>query len=140
MFAVLDTNHLREFVSASALGHRLRDRIREHSAEIFTCIVVIEESMQGWLSLLHRSEPGHDQVAIYEAMQSTLIGSMKLGVLPFDTDAATLFAGLRPMFRRRGTMDLKIAATCLVHDALLLTRNTSDFANVPGLHVENWLD
>lgn len=140
MFAVLDTNHLREFIGGSALGHQLRDRIREQSSEVFTCIVVIEESMQGWMSLLHRAQPGPDQVAIYDAMQSTLVGSMKLGVLPFDADAATVFVGLRSQYRRRGTMDLKIAATCLVHDALLLTRNLADFADVPGLHVENLLD
>ena len=36
-------------------------------------------------------------------------------------------------------IDLKIAAICLVHDALLLTRNLVDFEKVPGLRVENWL-
>lgn len=37
-------------------------------------------------------------------------------------------------------MDLKIAAICLAHDAMLLTRNLSDFRHIPGLRVENWLD
>ena len=37
-------------------------------------------------------------------------------------------------------VDLKIASICLVHDGLLLTRNLSDFAKVPGLRVENRLD
>ena len=37
-------------------------------------------------------------------------------------------------------MDPKIAAICLAHDALLLTRNLADFARVAGLRVENWLD
>lgn len=35
-------------------------------------------------------------------------------------------------------MDLKIAATALVHDALPLTRNLSDFRKVPGLRAEDW--
>jgi hypothetical protein len=47
MFAVLDTNHLRELVSASAPGRKLRDRISTRSTDVFTCIVVVEESMQG---------------------------------------------------------------------------------------------
>ena len=37
-------------------------------------------------------------------------------------------------------MDLKIACIVLAHDASLLTRNASDFAQVPGLRFENWLD
>ena len=36
-------------------------------------------------------------------------------------------------------MDLKIAATALVHGALLLSANLRDFRQVPGLMVEDWL-
>jgi tRNA(fMet)-specific endonuclease VapC len=41
---------------------------------------------------------------------------------------------------RIGTMDLRIASITLAHDATLLTRNSVDFARVPGLRFENWLD
>lgn len=140
MFAILDTNHLREFVSASDSGRKLKDHIGENQADVFTCIVVLEESLQGWLALLNRTKAGPDQVDIYERMQGSLYGAMKLGVLPFDADAAAVFIELRRAFRRAGTMDLKIAAICLVHDALLLSRNMADFKNIPGLRVENWLD
>ena len=140
MFAILDTNHLREFVNASAPGQRLKEHIIARQGDVFTCIVVVEESVQGWLALLHRASPGPDQVGTYERMQESLQGAMKLGVLPFDADAAALFVELRQAFRRIGTMDLKIAATCLVHDATLLTRNIVDFQSIPGLRVENWLD
>jgi tRNA(fMet)-specific endonuclease VapC len=51
-----------------------------------------------------------------------------------------VFLALRKELRRVGAMDLKIAAICLVHDAVLLTRNLVDFSKVPGLRVENWLD
>ena len=37
-------------------------------------------------------------------------------------------------------MDLKIAATVFVNDALLLSANKRDFDRVPGLRVENWLE
>lgn len=140
MFAILDTNHLREFVNASEAGRRLKEHLIAHQGDAFTCIVVVEESVKGWLALLHRAVPGPDQVHIYERMQESLQGAMKLGVLPFDADAAALFVELRQTFRRIGTMDLKIAAICLVHDATLLTRNIVDFQSIPGLRVENWLD
>ena len=38
-----------------------------------------------------------------------------------------------------GEMDLLLAATALVHDLTLVTHNTGDFANIPGLRLEDWL-
>lgn len=40
---------------------------------------------------------------------------------------------------RIGTQDLKIACIALEHDATLLSANLSDFNQVPGLRVEDWL-
>lgn len=36
-------------------------------------------------------------------------------------------------------MDLMIAATALVHDLTLVTHNTQDFADIPGLRLVDWL-
>ena len=73
-------------------------------------------------------------------MQSCIETLGDLTILPFDREAANIFHRLRPLHRRTGTMDLKIAAICIAHDATLLTRNLVDFEKVPGLRVENWLD
>ena len=35
-------------------------------------------------------------------------------------------------------MDLRIASIALTHDALIITRNLSDFNKVPGLRCEDW--
>ena len=61
-------------------------------------------------------------------------------VLPFDQEAADLFRQFQKQRIRICTMDLKIACITIAHDATLLTRNTVDFAQVPGLRFENWLD
>jgi tRNA(fMet)-specific endonuclease VapC len=60
--------------------------------------------------------------------------------LPWDDEAATRFRSFRQQGIRIGTMDLKIACIVLEYDAVLLTRNRSDFEKVPGLRFENWLD
>ncbi len=39
---------------------------------------------------------------------------------------------------RIGTMDLRIAAIAIAQDALLLSKNLTDFRTVPGLSVEDW--
>ena len=61
-------------------------------------------------------------------------------ILPWDLAAVECLRRLRDQRIRIGTQDLKIASIVLAHDATLLTRNTVDFAKVPGLRFQNWLD
>lgn len=60
-------------------------------------------------------------------------------ILPLDDESSAAFDSLTKQRVRIGTNDLKIAAITLAHDATLLTRNSRDFAKVPGLKFENWL-
>ena len=55
-----------------------------------------------------------------------------------DSAAANVFEQLRRDRVRIGTMDLKIASITLVHDAILVSRNVSDFRRVRELRVEDW--
>lgn len=56
-------------------------------------------------------------------------------VLDFDYKAARAYATL-PF--KRASYDRLIAAHALSHDLIVVTDNESDFADVPGLKVENW--
>ncbi len=56
-------------------------------------------------------------------------------VLPFDEQAARSYAQL-PF--RRGNFDRLIAAHALSLDLILVTNNEGDFADIPGLRLENW--
>lgn len=137
---VLDTNHVREFAAGSEAGARLRDRIGLGSEETATTIVCAEETLRGWLAELHRLSNPHQQIAAYRKLHDRIEFFAAWLVLPWDSDAADRFIRLRRDGVRIGTMDLKIACITLAHDATLLTRNTGDFAKVPGLRFENWLD
>lgn len=55
--------------------------------------------------------------------------------LPFDETAARAYAAL-PF--KRGSFDRLIAAHALATGRILVTNNARDFADVPGLRVENW--
>ena len=63
----------------------------------------------------------------YGWLHRSIEALIKLPILPFDDAAASAFHRLRDARVRTGTMDLKIAAICLAHDATLLTRNLVDF-------------
>lgn len=58
-------------------------------------------------------------------------------VLPLSDDIAEKTIALRKMYRKIKLPDTIIAATALVHSFHLITRNTSDFLNLPGLQVVN---
>lgn len=55
--------------------------------------------------------------------------------LPFGEPAARVYAGL-PF--KRGSFDRLIAAHALSLGLTLVTANVADFADVPGLQVEDW--
>ena len=73
-------------------------------------------------------------------IQDLLVG---VQVLPYDERCAERFGSIRgPLIRAGhniGGPDLMIACVALVHDLVLVTHNTSDFQNIPGLRLEDWL-
>lgn len=62
--------------------------------------------------------------------------------VPFDSACAAHAARIRAHLEAAGTPigphDTLIAATALRNQATLITRNTREFARVPGLHCLNW--
>jgi len=140
MFVVLDANHFTEFANATAPGKRLMARIKKRQADVFSCIVAAEESLRGWLAFVRSRTNGLNQLEPYARLLACIETLNKFTILPFDQESALTFHRLQKEHPRTGTMDLKIAAICLPHDAMLLTRNLSDFDGIPGLRVENWLD
>jgi len=62
--------------------------------------------------------------------------------MPFDDAAAETYGRLRAELARRGTPigpnDLMIAAIAVAQGLTLVTHNTSEFARVPGLVLEDW--
>ena len=59
-------------------------------------------------------------------------------VLSYTNPADKLVEAFKRSKIRVGTRDLRIAATCIVHGATLVTRNARDFTLVPGLLLEVW--
>jgi tRNA(fMet)-specific endonuclease VapC len=105
---------------------------------VVTTIISYEEQMQGWMAYLVQSRSVAQQVVAYGRLLQHLDNYRRIPVLTFDEAAAVVFQRLRRTRLRVGTMDLKIAAIVLSRDALLLSKNLTDFGQVPGLQVEDW--
>jgi tRNA(fMet)-specific endonuclease VapC len=140
---LIDTDHA-TFLKYpdSERGRRFIERMEAASAtETFgVAIVTVEERMRGWLAVIAKERTALRQVAGYRELAQLFQFYHEFEIVLFDEAAAQLFDDLRKQKLRLGTMDLKIAATAVVNNALLLSANLSDFRQVPGIRVENWLD
>jgi tRNA(fMet)-specific endonuclease VapC len=137
---VLDTDHLSVLERSDQPGSiALRARLAHvPPAEVVTTIISYEEQMRGWMAYLARTPSVAHQVEAYRRLLQHLDNYRRIPVLAFDEAAAIVFQRLQRARLRVGAMDLKIAAIVVSRDATLLSRNLTDFRQVPGLPVEDW--
>jgi len=110
-------------------------------AEQVVPIVAIEEIIRGRLNMIRKAEAGKGRISIegaYQLFEQTIADCRELKALPFTQQADTLFKQWRKKKIKGATHDLRIAASCVVSSATLITRNRRDFQSIPGLMVEFW--
>ncbi len=65
-----------------------------------------------------------------------------INIIPFSEKEAKVSASIRAILEKKGTpigpYDILIAGTALAHQAVLVSRNTSEFERVDKLQIENW--
>jgi tRNA(fMet)-specific endonuclease VapC len=136
---VLDSDHMSLVERGGTEGQRIWQRIRALPPDdVATTIVSFEEQSRGWLARIARATTLERQMSDYSELKQLLRTYCNIAVLDFSEKAATEFARLRQARIRIGTMDSKIAAIALAHDATLLTCNLSDFGKVPDLKAVDW--
>ena len=137
---LLDTDHISilqprsgpEFATLSA-------RIRHESrADLGFSIVSFHEQVLGCHTYNNRSRKVSEVVRGYDMLARALRQFAVAPVVTFDEGASAVFDDLGPSRLRVDTMDLRIASIALSRGLVLLTRNSADFARVPGLAIEDW--
>lgn len=130
MSFLLDTNivsaHLRR---PAGLSHRFI----QHSGRLAVPTLVLAE-LYAWAYGRDNPTPVLDRIR-------SLLGEVR--VLTFEEDAAERFGMLQNQLLRQGItvspVDLMIGSVALVNDLTLVTHNTRDFVNIPGLRLQDWL-
>lgn len=137
---VLDTDYV-TFLErkGSPMAEFIHRQLLERNEPHTTTIITYEEQMRGWMEYIAKSKTFAKQVEAYRYLRQNLQLFCGLQILLFDDAAAFRFQELRRAKVRIGTMDLKIASIALAQDAILLTRNLSDFRQVPSLRAEDWI-
>jgi tRNA(fMet)-specific endonuclease VapC len=129
---LLDTNALSEPVRRRP-SPRLLERLSRLGAHCATSVLCVGEMLYGARRVSHG---GRYEQYLREVVLPTL------PVLAVDLEVATTYGELRAATERdgrpRADLDLLIAATALRHELVLVTHNVSDFADLPGLAVEDW--
>jgi tRNA(fMet)-specific endonuclease VapC len=136
---ILDTDVLSIVQRADGQEYdNLVERLDAEDDEVAVSIVSFEEQMRGWLAFIAKANSSNQQIKGYAKLHALLADFITRPILDFDQNSVIEFERLKRSRVRIGTMDLKIAAISLAHDALLLSRNLTDFRKVPGLRVDDW--
>jgi tRNA(fMet)-specific endonuclease VapC len=65
-------------------------------------------------------------------------------IIPFDDNDTEVYGLLRAGLERKGQTigpyDLQIAAQAIARNYVLVTNNTKEFARIPQLVLENWVE
>jgi tRNA(fMet)-specific endonuclease VapC len=109
-----------------------------HPEPVCVTLVSFEEQVRGWLAYLSAARTSMKRIQGYSRLATMLRHYCANAVVEFDARADAEFERLTKAKVRIGTLDLRIAAIALVHNALLVSRNLRDFRKVPGLRVEDW--
>jgi tRNA(fMet)-specific endonuclease VapC len=133
---LLDTDH----VTLQEHGHPpLRQRLAAQPPDsLAVSVVTVEEALRGRLGVLARRLDGAARVRAYAKLLETIRFFQSVPVVAFDASCEAHFQDLVSQRLRIGSRDLKIAATALARNLVLVTRNRRDFERIPGLVIEDW--
>ena len=112
---------------------KLAHRFIQHTGQLAISSVTLAE--------LYAGAYKHSQVSRLLALITDLLQEVQ--VIDFDSACAEQFGQVRGTLLQQGisvpTTDLMIASAALVDNLTLVTHNTADYQNIPGLRLNDWL-
>jgi tRNA(fMet)-specific endonuclease VapC len=106
--------------------------------ELAITVISVEEQLSGWYTLLRRAKKADQMARVYQRLAENVESLARFRILPFTETAIAKQRELSRIKLNIGKKDLCIAAIALEQNAIIVTRNLSDFSRIPGLLVEDW--
>ncbi len=133
---LIDTNVISEVRKKSKANGGVRNFFRqaaEDDTRMYMSVVTVGELRRGVESIRHRGDAG--QAGRLEKWLEALLAEYQDHILAIDTDIAQLWGLLRAP-HPENALDKQIAATALIHELTVVTRNDEDFlgTGVPVLN------
>ncbi len=136
---LIDTNVVSEIRKKARANKGVRAFFRRATKEgidLYLSVVTVGELRRGVEMLRHRGDTA--QAAALDAWLTTLLDEFAQNILHIDEDTGQLWGRLR-VPRPEHALDKLIAATGLIHDLTVVTRNVDDFSPT-GVRVLNPFD
>jgi tRNA(fMet)-specific endonuclease VapC len=133
---VLDTDML----TLVEEGHPVVSRrfLQQRPEDVAITVLTVEEQLSGWYTALRKAKQPKKLAWAYRRLADAVRFLARLQILTYSEPAMERYEDLRERKVKIKRMDLRIAATALEHGAILVTRNSKDFKQVPGLQIEDW--
>ncbi len=134
MSYLLDTNACIALITgrSDTLARRLIATQRQGASIAIPSIAAFEL----WFGVANSRQQAANASALTRFLDGTL------PILPFDSQAAAIAGNLRARLKQAGkpvgSYDLLIAAIALSQRLTLITANSREFSQIPGLQHENW--
>ena len=123
---LLDTSVLRELGRTDPHQHVDAWKATVDDADLFLSVLTVREVVKGVEKLRIKKS---DVAADLEAKVNTIFAAFSDRIMPVDEAVARLWGRFIATSEKHVT-DYGIAATALVHDLIVVTRNTKDFRNL----------
>ncbi len=133
---ILDTDTLTLFQEGQAI---VCQRIKDHpQTDLAITVLSVEEQLSGWYTALRRAKSIDKLAWVYRRLAETVRFFSRLRIVAFEEPAIRRYEELAELKLKVRKMDLRIAATVIECGATLVTRNTRDFKDIPGLVYADW--
>jgi toxin FitB len=129
---LLDTNVVSELRKRTRANPGVQDffkRVAADQTPVFLSVVTVGQLRRGVELIRHRGDVS--QARRLERWLVSLLQSYEEYILDIDSDIAQLWGCLR-IPHHENALDKLIAATALIHDLTVVTRNRNDFAKTPA--------